>query len=157
MNELTVREAGLEELGRIAEMKKQIHDLHVNGRPDLFAPIRSLTPFAQNAAARSCALLIAEWQGEPAGYAILQYVDRSANPYMHERHYVHVEEFCVDERYRRRGVGTALMQALRALAREKGYPRIELDVWAFNQEARQFYEAAGMKAFRTFMEMDTAE
>ena len=49
------------------------------------------------------------------------------------------------------------MEALKQLARKNGCPRIELDVWSFNEGAKQFYEAAGMKPFRTFMEMDANE
>ena len=59
--------------------------------------------------------------------------------------------------HRRRGVGRRLMDFVKADAREKGFPRIELDVWAFNEGAKQFYEAVGMKPFRYFMEMNTDE
>ena len=154
---ITIREAGLEELPRIAALKRQIHDVHVKGRPDLFTPYHDLSDFAEHSAAKGCSLLLAEACGEPVGFVMLQYVDRPASPYMKARKFVHVEEFCVDENHQRMGVGMKLMQALKQLAREKGYPRIELDVWSFNEGAKQFYEAAGMQPFRTFREMDTEE
>jgi len=157
MNDIVIREAGLEEMPRIAELKRQIHNVHVNGRPDLFTPYSSLDAFADHSAAKGCALLLAEQAGEPVGYAMYQLVHRPSSPYMKERHFLHVEEFCVDEKHQRMGVGRRLMDGLKALACEKGCPRIELDVWSFNEGARQFYEAAGMKPFRVFMEMDTAE
>ena len=47
-----------------------------------------------------------------------------------------------------------LMQKIRQDAHERGYPRIELDVWSFNDEAMRFYASVGMRPFRTFMEMD---
>ena len=154
MSEILLREAGLEELPRIAAMKQQIHNVHMNGRPDLFAPYKDLNDFTAHSAAKGCSLLLAEAAGEPVGYVMLQYVHRPPSPYMKERKFIHVEEFCVDESHQRTGIGSLLMEALKKLAREKGYPRIELDVWSFNEGARQFYEAAGMKPFRTFMEMD---
>ena len=135
MSEMIIRQAELDELPRIAALKKQIHDVHV-------------------AAAKGCALLIAEEAGEPVGYVMYQLVCRPASPYMKERHFVHVEEFCVDENHQRMGIGQRLMAGLKELAREKGCPRIELDVWNFNEGAKQFYETAGMRAYRTFMEMD---
>lgn len=157
MDDIIVREAALDELPRIAKLKQQIHQVHVNGRPDLFIPIADLAPFMDTTAARNCGLVLAECQDAVVGYAIVQYVDRPANPYIRDRHYLHVEEFCVDENHHRMGIGAKLMEALKQLARKKGYPRIELDVWGFNEGARQFYEAVGMSAYRTFMEMNVEE
>ena len=157
MNDIVIREAGLEEMPRIAELKRQIHNVHVNGRPDLFTPYSSLDAFADHSAAKGCALLLAEQAGEPVGYAMYQLVHRTSSPYMKERHFLHVEEFCVDENHQRMGVGRMLMDGLKALAREKDCPRIELDVWSFNESAKQFYEAVGMKTFRTFMEVKVIE
>ena len=157
MSEITIREAGLDEMERIADLKRQIHQVHVQGRPDLFAPFGPMSVFAAHSAAKNCSLLLAEANEQVAAYAMIQYVDRPAGPYMNARKFVHVEEFCVDEGHQRMGVGRRLMEALKHLAREKGYPRIELDVWSFNDGARQFYEAVGMQCFRTFMEMNVDE
>ena len=154
---MLIREAALDELPRIAKLKDQIHEAHVKGRPDLFVSNHDLQAFFQNTADKNCRLLLAEVDGEVVGYALLQYVSRPANPYMNARKFVHVHEFCVDENHQRMGIGKRLMEELKTLARRNGYPRIELDVWSFNEGAMQFYEAAGMHAFRTYMEMDTAE
>lgn len=157
MSEIVIREAGLEEMERIAALKRQIHNVHVQGRPDLFAPFGQMSDFAAHSAAKNCSLLLAETNDQVAGYAMIQYVDRPAGPYMNARKFVHVEEFCVDESHQRVGVGRMLMDALKHLAQEKGYPRIELDVWAFNEGAKQFYEAVGMQCYRYFMEMNVDE
>ena len=157
MAEVVIREAALDEMPRIAELKRQIHEVHVKGRPDLFAPYKDLDSFAVHSAAKNCSLLLAEIADKAVGFALIQFVERPASPYMNARKFLHVEEFCVDENHQRLGIGTKLMEALKQLARKKGYPRIELDVWSFNEGAKQFYEAAGMKPFRTFMEMDVEE
>ena len=157
MSNITVREAGMEEMPRIAPMKKQIHDVHVNGRPDLFAPVVDAGLFEEHAQQLNFRLLLAEVDGEAAGYALIRPIIREANPYMQERRYLHVEEFCVDEHHRRGGIGRALMEAVRQLAKTENLPRIELDVWAFNKGAKQFYEAAGFSTFRYFMEMKTED
>lgn len=154
MAEVVIREAALDEMPRIAELKRQIHEVHVKGRPDLFAPYKDLDSFAVHSAAKNCSLLLAEIGDKAVGFAMIQFVERPASPYMNARKFLHVEEFCVDENHQRLGIGTKLMEALKQLAREKGCPRIELDVWSFNEGAKQFYEAAGMTAYRTFMEMD---
>ena len=47
------------------------------------------------------------------------------------------------------------MDWLRSLASETGYTRLELDMWAFNEGALDFYEAVGFKVYRKYMEMYT--
>ncbi len=49
---------------------------------------------------------------------------------------------------------TALIGFCREEAARMRFPRIELDVWSFNEEAERFYEAAGFKTYRRYMEMD---
>ncbi len=52
----------------------------------------------------------------------------------------------VIEDARRTGVGSALMRAGEAWARERGLPVMSLDVWATNERARAFYETLGYSA-----------
>ena len=157
LNDVIVRKAGAEEMRRIAHLKQQIHQLHVNGRSDLFAPMQSFDVYEENALAKGLQLMIAEQDGKVLGYALINYVDRPASPYMNARCYLHVEEFCVDESCHRQGVGRKLMEAIRKDAAENNCPRIELDVWAFNEGARQFYESVGFTTYRYFMEMKIEE
>jgi ribosomal-protein-alanine N-acetyltransferase len=49
---------------------------------------------------------------------------------------------------RRHGLGTALLNAAREFAREAGITRLALDVWAFNADAREFYEQHGFVVMR---------
>ena len=59
---------------------------------------------------------------------------------------VHVADLCVVQDARRRGVGSALMRAGEAWARERGLPVLSLDLWATNERARAFYETLGYSA-----------
>ena len=45
------------------------------------------------------------------------------------------------------------MAFIREYACEKGFRRIELNMWEFNQDALAFYEAAGFTTFRRYMEI----
>ena len=66
--------------------------------------------------------------------------------------YYSVEEIAVEETFRRRGIGIQLVEYMKQDARRKGFDRVELDVWEFNEGALEFYEAAGFHTFRRFME-----
>lgn len=154
---LQVRLTDARELARIAPLKKQIHALHVAGRPDLFAPLEDLSAFEDFAMGEGMRLFLAEQDGAVVGYALARPVDRQANPYMRRRFFFHVEEICVDEAFQRQGVGRALMDAVRREAEAAGCPRVVLDVWTFNENARRFYESIGFRPFQTFLEMNAEE
>ena len=45
-----------------------------------------------------------------------------------------------------------MMNFIESYAKEKGYSRSELNMWAFNEEALAFYEAAGFRTYRRYLE-----
>lgn len=45
------------------------------------------------------------------------------------------------------------MKFIKEYAREKGFKKLELNMWEFNQGALDFYEAVGFKTYRRYMEM----
>lgn len=153
-----VRYAAYEELPRINELRQLVSELHAAGRPDIFRP-----GFCEELRQRIYQMydapsydVIAACLGETiCGFAIVQYVDRPESAYMCARRFYHIEEFGVDEGFRRQGIGTALLRFCRAEARAKGFDRLELDVWAFNETARHFYEAAGFHSYRSYLESDS--
>lgn len=86
-----------------------------------------------------CAVLIAELDGETAGY--LNYF---VGVYMEDATpALHIADFFVTETYRRRGVGKALMQEARRIAMDLGASRLLWTVWRRNLDAINFYEALG--------------
>ena len=46
-----------------------------------------------------------------------------------------------------------LVDFIKQDAASKGYSRIELDVWEFNETAIEFYNAIGFKPYRRYMEL----
>ncbi|MGH2881435.1 MAG: GNAT family N-acetyltransferase [Solirubrobacteraceae bacterium] len=58
----------------------------------------------------------------------------------------HVADLAVAAEARRMGVGTALMKAGEAWARERGLPALSLDVWSTNERALTFYRHLGYRA-----------
>ncbi len=154
MSELIVRSMLPEEIPQVARLHLQIHALHVNGRPDLFVPSKDDASGLINWHFQqpNKLILVAVKGDSVVGYAINEFVKRDANPYTKARRTLHVEEICVDENCKRCGAGRALMEAIYEEARKRCYPRVELDVWDFNDSARQFYHAIGMSEFRHFLE-----
>ena len=153
-----VRYALPEELGRMNELRAMVSALHAEGRPDIFrlgfcAELRQR--IYQMYDAPSYDVIAACLSETICGFAVVQYVDRPESAYMCARRFYHIEEFGVSEDFRRQGVGTALLRFCRAEARAKGFDRLELDVWAFNETAQHFYEAAGFRPYRSYLESDS--
>lgn len=155
-NNVLVRPAVYEELARINEIRRFVNDVHVNGRPDTFRP--GFSPELEQILYKrfeteNWVILAAVLEDEIAGFASVEYLDRPESPYNRARKMYHVEEFGVDPHFHRRGVATALVEYMKKDAAERGYPRIELDMWEFNQGALAFYENVGFQTYRRYMEL----
>lgn len=58
----------------------------------------------------------------------------------------HVADLAGTPDARRMGVGTVLMKAGEAWARDRGLPALSLDVWSTNERALAFYRRLGYRA-----------
>lgn len=157
MSDCVVRYAERSELERINELRSMVNDLHVNGRPDIFRPgfTYELQRYIyQKLDSESSDVIAALIDGEICGFAMVEYIDRPASPYRLPQRSVVIDELGVDAAYRRRGVASALVAFCRQEARRKGYERIELNMWEFNESALRFYEAVGFRTYRRYMDLD---
>jgi len=152
-----VRTANLKDLDQINNLRKQVNDIHVEHRPDIFKPgfCQELQDHAMEMIeAADKEILVCERDGIICGILCAEYIHRKESPYQKEHCFYHIEEIVVDEKYRRQGVGTELMEFAKSEAKRLGMPRVVLDVWAFNDDALAFYERVGMHVFRRWLEME---
>ena len=153
---MLVRSARREDLPAVNALRRQVNTLHVSGRPDIFKPgfSEELANFLYTIFEDpGHEILVAEEDGKLCGVAILAEIVRPETFFMWERRYIDVDEFCVDEVFHRRGVGRALIEAAKEAARRRGYDRLELNMWEFNEGALAFYEALGFETYRRYMEI----
>ena len=153
---VAVRFAREEDLDRVNELRRQVNELHVAGKPEVFKPgfcdeLRNYIHVIMADPQKE--IVVAELDGSVCGFAVLNHIVRPENPFMFERDFLDIDEFGVDETCRRRGVAGAMVRFICGYAREKGYRRLELNMWEFNTGALAFYEAAGFTTFRRYMEI----
>ena len=79
------------------------------------------------------------------GALLARIYDTPDDPSLVMRRRAHVEALVVDERHRRSGIGTALMNAATDWARARGAVEIVLTVWAGNAAAEAFYGRLGYR------------
>jgi GNAT superfamily N-acetyltransferase len=84
-------------------------------------------------------VLIAEWHGAPAGFALFfhNFSTFLAKPGLY------LEDLFVLPEFRGRGIGKALLTRLAALAVERGCGRFEWTVLDWNEPSIRFYESLG--------------
>ena len=151
-----VRRARENELERVNELRMQVNALHVAGKPEVFKPgfpeeLRNYIYAIHKDPEQF--ITVAVKDGTICGFAVLHHINRPENPFMKERDFLDIDEFCVDEAFRRQGIASEMIAFIREFAKGKGFHRIELNMWEFNQDALAFYEAAGFQTFRRYMEM----
>ncbi len=154
--QVTVRFAREDELDRINELRRQVNDLHVEGVPAVFKPgfCDELQDFIHVIwEDPDKEIIVAEADGTVCGFAVLNHIVRPENPFMYVRDFLDIDEFGVDAVFRRRGVAGAMIRFIRNYAKEKGYRRLELNMWEFNRGALAFYEAADFRTYRRYMEI----
>jgi len=91
-----------------------------------------------------CEVLIAEWEGRPAGFALFfhNYSTFLTKPG------IYLEDLFVKPELRGHGIGKALLARLAALAVERGCGRLEWSVLTWNEPAIGFYLKLGAVPMR---------
>jgi GNAT superfamily N-acetyltransferase len=82
---------------------------------------------------------IAEWKGEPAGFALWYYTFST----FQGRHGIYLEDLFVRPAHRGRGLGKALLETLAARSREEKLGRLEWSVLDWNEPSIAFYRSLG--------------
>lgn len=155
---MRIRRACAADIPEIGRLLLQVHAVHAQGRPDLFAP--GGRKYQDDELARIIAddeapVFVAEAEGEAerlAGYAFCLFEHHGALHSWQELDTLYIDDICVDEAARRGGVGRALYEHVLAFARERGCHNVTLNVWECNPGARAFYESLGMTPYKIGME-----
>ncbi len=153
---MSVRYANFEDIERVNELRQAVHDLHAKARPDVFrqefCDELRLDIYKVFQERRDFDVIVACAGNVVCGFATVQYVEKPQSLYQLPRRYYQIHEFGVDAAFRRCGVATALINFCSKEAKKLHFDRMELDVWAFNEGAIEFYEAIDFQPYRIYME-----
>ena len=139
----------------IVELLRQVQEEHRQRRPERYRP------FDQEAALEDVRsllshndgqLFVARLKGDCVGYVIVRDVNWQDSTSGYGSKSLMVDQIAVSNAHRRRGIGTRLMELVRAEAARRGADRMELLVASDNESARRFYEAQGFARFHDIME-----
>ena len=127
----------------VNRLARQVHEMHVQWRPDLYQMPDELFPeelYAELVKNRE--LYVAKLDGAVIGFALLR-MRVSEGVGKVTRKIMLIDQVCVDEALRNHGIGTQIMEEVRVLARAFGCTDLQLGVYPQNDAAVSFYQKCG--------------
>lgn len=152
---MNIRFAAVRDIPGMIDLLQQVGEVHHQIRPDLFrAGAQKYDEAALQAllADPKRPILIAEIEEKVAGYAfcILQITENDS--VLRDRKVLYIDDLCVDEALRGKGIAGALYEKVLDYARELHCDAVTLNVWCGNDGAMKFYEKCGLKPQKIGME-----
>ena len=150
-----IRKATHNDIPRILELLSQVNDVHAEGRPDFF--IKGKRKYNEEDLLKiinddTTPVFVCEENDDIKGYAFCVIQDLSQCDNLCPDKSLYIDDICVDENYRRHGVGKMLYEHVVQFAKEENCFNITLNVWAKNPGAQAFYESMGMTVQKVCME-----
>lgn len=151
-----VRQARTTDIPRILELLVQVDMVHHEGRPDLFrgpaTKYDSDELQAILANPKTPVFVFEDAQDEVLGHAFCIEKQVIGDAVLTDVKTLYIDDICVDEAARGKGVGTALYNHVKEYAKANGFYNITLNTWTCNPTACAFYEAMGLKPQKICME-----
>ena len=152
---MIIERAKISELSEINELLNQVLDIHHNGRPDIFkGNTKKYTDeeLLEIINDDTRPIFVALLDGHVVGYAFCIFKQCLDNNIFTDIKTLYIDDFCVKEGFRGHHIGTELYNYVVDFAKENGFYNVTLNVWAFNEDAKAFYESLGMKPQKFGME-----
>ena len=134
--------ADWKEVNKIA---RQVHEMHVAWRPDIFVSVDDVIEKEHyEILIENEDIYIIKEAETIVGYAMLERKERKVHG-MHYRKIINIEAIAVDEKYRGKGYGTALINYIIDVAKKENCTDLYLTVNEENEDAIKLYEKIGMR------------
>ncbi len=153
-----IRRASEGDIPELDRLLYQVNNVHADGRADLFRhdckkyTDEELSYIIKDEEKPIFVLPDEEDDKKLLGYCFCVIKRYENDNNMVDRKTLYIDDLCVDEEIRGKHVGTRLYEYVCNYAKSEGFYNITLNVWECNPSARGFYEAMGLKPYKTGME-----
>ena len=154
---MTIRKAENKDTAKVLALLHQVLEVHADLRPDLF--ISGTTKYTDEelhtifADEKTPVYVAVDENDTVLGYAFCVLEEPVPSNNLHPHRTLYIDDICVDEKYRRHGVGKKLYDFVIQYAKEEECFNVTLNVWDKNPDAKAFYESMGMKVQKVCMEV----
>lgn len=153
---ITIRKAEKKDAERLCELLETIAQLHHEGRPDIYGAGGAkydIPAVEEKIGSKDEIILVAVNEEDTVmGYTMSKIIEVKENGILLGYRKMYIDDVCVDSAFRKLGIGTKLMEATKLEAEKADCHIAELNVWAFNENAINFYKSCGMTVQRLYME-----
>lgn len=153
---MIIRRGEEKDIPGIHKLLSQVLMVHHNGRPDLFkSGARKYTDaeLVEILKDDTRPIFVAVDEGERVlGYAFCVFQQYLNNNIMTDVKTLYIDDLCVDEELRGKGIGKAVYEFVLDFAKGEGCYNVTLNVWSCNPAAMKFYEKCGLIPQKVGME-----
>ena len=153
---MKVRRAENKDIEKILDLLIQVDMVHHNGRPDIFkGPVTKYDAEQLEDIIKDDnrpVFVCVDDNDLVLGHAFCMHQQIQDHKLLTDIKTLYIDDICVDEAARGKGVGRMLYEYVKEYAKEKGFYNITLNVWECNPTAIKFYESMGLKPQRIGME-----
>lgn len=143
-----VREAKMDDYDQILPIYQELHNLHVKERPDYYIPTavpiekKDLEQILGNEQKK---MFVVEKSGQVIAFSVIRKVYYQQTKTEKDYPFVFIEDFCVRDEDRGKGIGGNLFEKVKRFGKQVGAKGVEIKVLEFNQRALRFSEKMGMR------------
>tara|TARA_B100001109_G_C18853835_1_gene470696 strand:+ start:1611 stop:2078 length:468 start_codon:yes stop_codon:yes gene_type:complete len=126
----------------LAKLNKAVQTWHHDNFPDEFKPFdmnEMVNAFEKMIQDKNVFAFLASFQEESIGYLLGFVKTRPNSAFQYEKTTLHIDQVAVIQSFQKRGVGQLLMNEAYRLAELKQIKEIQLDFWAGNDLAENFF------------------
>lgn len=136
----------------VERLLHQLQEIHIAGRPELYGPTENCLHedfFRSMLSNGDMIAIVAQSERSIIGVCIASMLNYSGAVRVKT---ACIDQLVVDERWRRQGIGRALLKEAEKRAASLGATRLDTIVWSFNGGAKAAYEKCGMTPQRIIYE-----
>ena len=133
---------------------QEVHDHHLNGTINTFKDIDPFTKeeFDESIKDKNTFLLVAKEDTNIIGFILASIVEKEGRHTKFKKS-LHINTLGTKKDSQNKGIGTALINEIKKIAKENKCDNINLSVWSFTENAINFYKHAGFTNQKTNMEI----
>ena len=144
---MKIAPAAPEDAEIIAALNAAVQKIHAEAWPKIFKPVSdnnsTVSLFVDLLADSDNRFYLASLDEKPVGYIWARIERREETSLKYARKLVYIHQISVNPDVQERGIGQALLKKIIHLAEEQKITEIALDIWSFNQKARDFFTRQG--------------
>ena len=152
---MTIRLACEQDIPDLLRLLYQVGEVHHRIRPDLFRPGAvkyTEAELKQLLLDKNSPIFVLTEGDALLAYCFCQLRDHRGSTVMTDRLELYIDDLCVEESCRGRGLARALYRGVCLWAKSIGCGFVTLNVWQGNDNAQRFYEKMGMRPRSITME-----